>query len=52
MLSPLFATLSGEIERIAVEVQPTTLHCCPLETLPIGTALYRIYVPEKLRFDC
>jgi phosphatidate phosphatase PAH1 len=41
MFNPLWATLSGDIDRIACELQPTTLHCCPFETLPKENREYK-----------
>jgi hypothetical protein len=35
MFNPACATLSVEIERMAAELQPTTLHDWPLSTLPM-----------------
>jgi hypothetical protein len=50
MLSPLWATFSGEMERIAGALQLTTLHFCPFATLPIDTRPTTLQVLEKLRF--
>jgi hypothetical protein len=37
-LSPLCETFSVEMDRRAAAVQPTTLHFCPLFTLPMEIA--------------
>jgi hypothetical protein len=36
---------------MAAVLQPTTLHCCPLATLPMETVLTTVTVLQKLRFD-
>jgi hypothetical protein len=38
MFKPARETFSVEIDRVASELQPTTLHVSPLSTLPIGFA--------------
>ncbi len=53
MLRPLCDTFSVDIDRIAAAPQPTTLHCCPLATLPMETCpKKRRTVLEKLGFGC
>jgi hypothetical protein len=53
MLRPLCDTFSVDIDRIAATPQPTTLHCCPLATLPMETCpKKRRTVLEKLGFGC
>lgn len=39
MFKPARETFSVEIDRVASELQPTTLHVSPLSTLPIGLAV-------------
>lgn len=52
MFIPVFATFSGERDLIAVALQPTTLHCCPLATFPMQIDITSTVLLEKLGFDC
>jgi hypothetical protein len=35
MFNPEWPTFSADIDRLAAALQPTTLHSCPLSTLPM-----------------